>query len=68
MASLALDPMLVAKINALLASSFSKDSGPCFAAEDIVELFEAILSEQIKIVDSSPPSSYPKGQLSKPHR
>jgi hypothetical protein len=46
MASLALDPIIVAKINALLASSFTKDSGSGFATEDIVEIFETFLSEK----------------------
>jgi hypothetical protein len=53
MASLALDPIIVAKINALLASSFTKDSGSGFATEDIVEIFETFLCEKDKCQRSS---------------
>jgi hypothetical protein len=65
MASLALDPMLVAKINALLASSSSKESGSGFAAEDIVELFETFLSAQVSTANSPAHPSRPNGSLSK---
>lgn len=68
MASLALDPMIVAKINALLASSLSKESGPGFAAEDIVELFETFLSEQAYVVEPPAHCTRKKRQLSKSQR
>lgn len=68
MASLALDPMLVAKINALLASSFSQEPGSGFADEDIVELFEAFLSEQILVTPSAVQPSTSSGKVQKPSR
>ncbi|MCB0116418.1 MAG: hypothetical protein R2873_10735 [Caldilineaceae bacterium] len=46
MATIALDPLLVAKINALLASMQSREEQEQFSTEDILELFETFLMEQ----------------------
>ncbi len=46
MATIALDPLLVAKINALLASMQSRAEQEQFTTEDILELFETFLVEQ----------------------
>ncbi len=46
MATIALDPLLVAKINALLASMQSRQPEEQFTTEDILELFETFLAEQ----------------------
>lgn len=46
MATIALDPLLVAKINALLASMQSRAEQEQFSTEDILELFETFLVEQ----------------------
>lgn len=46
MAKLSLDPMLVAKINALLASFGSHESDVTLSDEDIIELFESLIRER----------------------
>lgn len=53
MATLALDPILVAKINALLASCAGTDSESGLGTEDIVELFESFLEERRHRVETS---------------
>jgi hypothetical protein len=52
MASLALDPMVVAKINGLLASSPSDDPEAGLSVEEIVELFEFCLLDAPTVVMS----------------
>jgi hypothetical protein len=67
MATIALAPLIVAKINALLASSACNEAEPGFSSEDIIELFEAFMSERVHLVElSQPGTSRQKSQ--KPYR
>ncbi len=52
MATLSLDPILVAKINALLASFANHDAEATLSNEDIVELFESFIMERSRSVEA----------------